>query len=63
MQLDIILDNVATVLVSLLVLYHLAMVYNSWGEANYIFWGKDLKMSEQRDYGGTDWLEKSVKMN
>ena len=31
------IDNLRTVTVSLLIIYHLAISYNSWGEANYIF--------------------------
>lgn len=31
------IDNLRTAVVSLLILYHLAMAYNSWGEPNYIF--------------------------
>ena len=31
------IDNLRTVNVSLLIIYHLALAYNSWGEANYIF--------------------------
>lgn len=31
------IDNLRTVTVSLLIVYHLAIAYNSWGEANYIF--------------------------
>ena len=31
------IDNLRTVTVSLLIIYHLAIAYNSWGEANYIF--------------------------
>lgn len=30
-------DNLRSLTVSFLVLYHIAMAYNSWGEANYIF--------------------------
>ena len=29
-------DNLRWITVSLLVLYHTAMAYNTWGEANYI---------------------------
>lgn len=31
------IDNLRTIVVSLLIVYHLAMAYNSWGETNYIF--------------------------
>lgn len=31
------IDNLRTAVVSILIIYHLAMAYNSWGEANYIF--------------------------
>lgn len=31
------IDNLRWLLVSLLVIYHAAMAYNTWGEANYIF--------------------------
>lgn len=31
------IDNLRTITVSLLIIYHLAMAYNTWGEANYIF--------------------------
>ena len=31
------IDNLRWITVSLLVLYHTAMAYNTWGEANYIF--------------------------
>lgn len=31
------IDNLRSMTVSLLILYHLAMAYNSWGEANYIY--------------------------
>ena len=31
------IDNLRSITVSLLVLYHIALAYNSWGEANYIF--------------------------
>ena len=31
------IDNLRTVIVSLLIIYHLGIAYNSWGEANYIF--------------------------
>lgn len=31
------IDNLRTIIVSLVLIYHLAMAYNSWGEANYIF--------------------------
>ncbi len=31
------IDNLRTVTVSLVLVYHLAMAYNTWGEANYIF--------------------------
>ena len=31
------IDNLRWITVSLLVLYHAAMAYNTWGEANYIF--------------------------
>ena len=34
------IDNLRTVTVSLLIIYHAAMAYNSWGEANYIFFGR-----------------------
>lgn len=34
------IDNLRSVTVSLLILYHLAMAYNSWGETNYIFFGR-----------------------
>lgn len=30
-------DNLRWILVALLILYHVAMAYNTWGEANYIF--------------------------
>ena len=31
------IDNLRTIIVSLVLIYHLAMAYNFWGEANYIF--------------------------
>jgi len=31
------IDNLRSLTVFLLVLYHIALAYNSWGEANYIF--------------------------
>ena len=31
------IDNLRTAIVSLLIIYHLGIAYNSWGEANYIF--------------------------
>ena len=31
------IDNLRSITVSLLILYHVAIAYNSWGEANYIF--------------------------
>lgn len=31
------IDNLRTITVSLLIIYHLSVAYNSWGEANYIF--------------------------
>ena len=31
------IDNLRSISVFLLVLYHIAIAYNSWGEANYIF--------------------------
>lgn len=31
------IDNLRWITVSLLILYHTAMAYNTWGEANYIF--------------------------
>lgn len=31
------IDNLRTTIVSLLIIYHLGIAYNSWGEANYIF--------------------------
>ena len=31
------IDNLRSITVFLLVLYHIALAYNSWGEANYIF--------------------------
>lgn len=31
------IDNLRTITVSLLIIYHLGMAYNTWGEANYIF--------------------------
>lgn len=31
------IDNLRTVTVSLLIIFHLGIAYNSWGEANYIF--------------------------
>ena len=33
------IDNLRWMTVSLLILYHAAMAYNTWGEANYIFLG------------------------
>ena len=33
------IDNLRTSTVSLLIIYHIAMAYNTWGEANYIFFG------------------------
>ena len=34
-------DNLRWMTVSLLILYHAAMAYNTWGEANYIFFGEE----------------------
>ncbi len=34
------IDNLRWILVFLLILYHVAMAYNMWGEANYIFFDK-----------------------
>ena len=34
------IDNLRTVTISLLIVYHAAMAYNSWGESNYIFFGR-----------------------
>ena len=34
------IDNLRWMTVSLLILYHAAMAYNTWGEANYIFLGE-----------------------
>ena len=31
------IDNLRTILIFLLIPYHLAMAYNIWGEPNYIF--------------------------
>ena len=34
------IDNLRSLTVSLLIIYHLAMAYNTWGEPNYIFLGE-----------------------
>ena len=39
------IDNLRWMTVSLLILYHTAMAYNTWGEANYIFLGAVKPMS------------------
>ena len=31
------IDNLRFILVFLIVIYHIAMAFNTWGEANYIF--------------------------
>lgn len=31
------IDNLRTIMILLLIPYHLAMAYNIWGEPNYIF--------------------------
>ena len=36
------IDNLRWITISLLVIYHACMAYNTWGEKNYIFF-KDLK--------------------
>ncbi|MCQ2483110.1 MAG: acyltransferase [Clostridia bacterium] len=39
------IDNMRTLTVSLLIIYHLAMAYNTWGEANYIFFNENKILS------------------
>ena len=39
------IDNLRWMTVSLLILYHAAMAYNTWGEANYIFFEKSRPLS------------------
>jgi len=39
------IDNLRSLTVALLIIYHLAMAYNTWGEANYIFLGESKSFS------------------
>ena len=39
------IDNLRLVLVFLIIIYHIAMAFNTWGEANYIFLGENKILS------------------